>query len=177
MLQVQQSILFQCVCSFFIADCLSLNVARDKYVAFFFIVSKRYYCKSFPSRQSVTTWGSLSQFFLGAQCFCAIKNVFCQLFKDSSISLVFCFIVSSITFINLSSNGFCYISVFHCLYDVKIWLMLSRVFLVLAGWCNFQMIQSFYKLWSLEFEIFALDPAHQFSIRKRSYCLHTCTQM
>ena len=47
---------------------------------------------------------------------------FCQLFKDSSISLVFCFIVTSITFIDLSSNGFCYFSVFHCLYDVKIWL-------------------------------------------------------
>ena len=55
MLQVQRLCLFQCVCSVFIADIHSLNVVRNKYVAFFFFIdSERYYCKSLSLKSSVT---------------------------------------------------------------------------------------------------------------------------
>ena len=60
MLQVQRPCLFRSACIGFIADCHSSNVNRDKCVAFFFIVPKRYYRKLFPSRSSVTKQDSFS---------------------------------------------------------------------------------------------------------------------
>ena len=65
---------------------------------------------------------------------CHKMNAFCQLFYDPLILQAFCFVLISVTFTGLSpysSFPFSFPFLDH-LYDVKVLLMSSRVFVMLA---------------------------------------------
>ena len=154
--QVQQPCLFRCACSVFIADFNWSNVTRDDCVVLFFIVSKRY-CKSLLSRSPVTKRASFSQFFLTAQCFRAMetKKIFVNFLM--TLQLVLYFVLTSINFIDLSSNSFCLF--------FKFWIVFMMLRLCLCQaelLCLLQddtTLSFFHKLWGWKQQVFDLDLA------------------
>ena len=75
------------------------------------------------------------------------KKAFYQLFKDPSISLLCCFVLISITFIDFSSNGFCSFFQFLVVFMMLRFCLWCQA--EFSGWYSFWLKQFIYKLWGL----------------------------